>query len=425
MRHDLRKEKTGKYNKIVAMKKKYLSLTFLLDIFLVIFILGGFAIVGYFNLHPGSLWNPFKLLTQSFLRGQLDLYNNPSILDTASYNGKMYWPFGPFPSIVLMPFVFFFGNPFNSGYLHLFFNILNFILAYKIAKKFTLPTSSAIWLATAFIFSSVYMGIIFESIAWYFSQAIAVSFLLLSLNEYLGKKRPFLISLFLSCAVATRSFIVLTAIFFILAFFFEKKNWKSLINKTILFAIPLIITLGLLGFYNFVRFGSVSETGYSFHNIFPISTAKSRDQGLFRLDNIPTNIYYYFFKGPDPVFINKDSDTYQLKFPFFIANFWGLSLIFTSPFFLLSLFHKPDNWFSKLSLAVFGVLFFLSLCYFSPGFRQYGTRLVNDYFPFLYLFVAFYYKDKKLTLGSKFLIIISMFLNFYLFYWGWALEGKI
>jgi len=147
----------------------------------------------------------------------------------------------------------------------------------------------------------------------------------------------------------------------------------------------------------------------------------SRKEGLFRLNVIPTNIYYYFFRGPAAVC--RDKETFLLKFPYMQADFWSLSLIFTSPFFLLMAFYKPKSLKGKLSGGLFLLILFLNLCYFSPGFRQYGTRLLVDGLPFLYLMVAGRFAKESLTFKMKLVILMSIFVNFYLFYFGWSREG--
>src|SRR3990172_1517140 len=80
----------------------------------------------------------FSYLANSFLNGKLFFLTQPLTWnDTTFFNGNYFWPLGPFPSIVLTPFVCvsnFFGFFFWKGDLHFFIVVGVFFLIKKFAK---------------------------------------------------------------------------------------------------------------------------------------------------------------------------------------------------------------------------------------------------------------------------------------------------
>ncbi len=79
----------------------------------------------------------FVFLAKSFLEGKLYLTEIPygNLGDLSLYNNHYYWPLGPFPAIILLPFVAIFGTNFLQIFLQFPLNILNYFLLFKISKK--------------------------------------------------------------------------------------------------------------------------------------------------------------------------------------------------------------------------------------------------------------------------------------------------
>ena len=92
----------------------------------------------------------FVALAKSFSQGRLDLVNLKNVADTAAYANRNYWPLGPFPAIVLMPFVIFIEG-FHQGMIQIILNILNFYLIYKICWKINLEKEKSKLMAIFYI----------------------------------------------------------------------------------------------------------------------------------------------------------------------------------------------------------------------------------------------------------------------------------
>lgn len=385
-------------------------LIILLTIFFVIAIVFNFGVRGE---------QQFSYLADSFLRGKTYFLEKPgSWADTTSYDGRYYWPLGPFPAVIILPFVFIFNlinQFFYQGYLHFFIVLGVFYLVCKIARKSKYSFSDSLYLAFAFCFSSAFLGVAIWPWSWYFSQVVTVFLLFLAIYEYLGKKRHWLIGLIFGLVLATRFSASLAIVFFILELLLISK--KSLLKKLrtlFVLLLPYGLALLLLFYYNFVRFGRVLEQGYS-AQIIPDFATKGRDYGLLDLVHLPGNLYYFLLATPLPVF--RDNLSRVLKFPFIRANPWGMSIFITSPYLIYLFFLKYKDRLSKLVLATVFIISLPTFLYYGIGWRQFGYRYSLDFLPILFFLLIRNFRSKYSSLSNNFrlLIVISAITNLYLF----------
>jgi hypothetical protein len=359
---------------------------------------------------PVAPYQQFVYLAQSFMDGHLYLPAIPEgWRDTSYYLGHHYWAEGPLPAILLMPFVALFGMAVRQGYLLLIFNILDLFLLYRIARRITQNHVSSLWLSIAYLFGTSYLFIALVPWSWFFAQAVATSFLLLGLHEYFYARRWGLIGLYTALCVATRIDIILAGVFF--GFFIirgdEKKSQK--IKNLAWFSVPVVVSVFLLMAYNFMRFGNIFETGYGSVLLYN-EQAANRGYGLWTLVHIPANLYYFFFKGPSGVFV---PGTKVLTYPYLRTDGWGMSIIFTSPILLWILKTPWRNKVVPLSLLTSLSMFAVISGYYGIGFYQYGYRYALDFYPFLFVALA-YAVEKEFTLSMKIIMMSSFLFNYYM-----------
>lgn len=346
----------------------------------------------------------FIVLAKSFLKGSFAIVDTlENVSDFAYFNGRYFWPLGPFPAIILMPFVYAIEH-FPQGYIQFPLNVLNFLLVYKIANHLNLSKEKSLVLASFYIFGSIYTPIGALPGSWFFAQVLATTLLLLALFEFVNKKRFLLIGTALALAAATRFTIFFGSIFFLIFLFQKPLNFKNM-GK---FLLPLIIVLVLLGFYNTRRFGTPFETGYNYQLIYSQSALR-RDHGLFSPKHLPANLYYMLFNGPKPV-IKEDS--YILKFPFVTFDPYGLSIFFLSPILLLIFranFKEKLVW---VSAATILVMLIPLTTYYGIGYPQIGYRYALDFFPFLLISLISGIKRTP-QINLYFLLLWGIFLSWY------------
>lgn len=365
----------------------------------------------------------FVYLADSFSKGKLYFQeeHQPSLAiktkdgkiiwtDTAPcFRDKRCWPLGPFPAVLLLPLVIIFGTGLLQGYASFPLTLLNFYLLFRLAKKFELRSGDALWLAAFFVFGSVYLGVAVFPVSWYFAQVVAVTALLLSLFEYFEKRRPWLIGIYLALALATRSNLILAALFFVLSAFWEKDDWRRKVKNLIQLALPILAAALLLIFYNYARFGNVLESGYNFQDIPPPFSA-ARSEGLFSWRHLPANLFFLLLRGPNPVLARPDA--FVLKYPYITADVWGMSIFLTSPV-LIYLF--AARWRDRLvkAAALTSLLILLPIItYYGIGTVQLGYRYALDFYPFLYLILCQALAPKVPT-RAKILVALGVLLNWH------------
>jgi len=355
----------------------------------------------------GNTDNSLVLLASQFLHGHISLIfeKGMPIGDISRFGGKFYLYFGPFSSVVLMPFVAIFGRNFPQVSLGIASMITSFYLSYEITKSFKFKKIDAFWLSLFFVFSTVLFSASVINVSAYQVEVLGVPLVLFSLREYFSKKRPLIMGVFLGLAVMTRSLLVLGVAFFVFEFFQKRLTRRQLL----IFFIPVIVSCSVLGVYNYVRFHSLFETGYKYNitlRTYPLD--QNLNDGYMSPKHVPANLYSLFVMPPQPLLENKDG--FVLKFPYLKASPWGMAIWFTSPLFLTLLFKFKR---SKYSLSLIMAIIVLSIpiiSYYSIGFSQFGYRYALDFLPFLFLLLLSALSP-KLSKSEILLISIGVIFN--------------
>lgn len=362
----------------------------------------------------------FSELARAFLHGQLNFLSSIGGAgeDPVFFHGKIYWDDGPFPAIILMPFVALFKLFhlfFYQGYLAwiLIIGVMYFI--YTLARKLAYSKEDSLILVLGFTLGSVFIGVAAVSSSWFYAQVVTTFLLFWSLYEYYGRKRWWLIGLICGCILMTRA----TAIPIIL--FFGLELWQIIrlssqkLIQTAQLCLPVLGAAGLLGLYNFLRFHSPFNGGYAYQLLFADS-AESRSYGIFSVIHIPTNLYSALLRAPDPVL--RSNSSWTLKFPFIANNPYGMSIFITSPYFLYLFSQKWETFDSRARNLIAAIIAtcLLVFSYYGVGLLQFGYRYSLDFLPELFLlFMIMYRKNhRQLSRGMKFLLLGAGVLNFYL-----------
>jgi hypothetical protein len=352
----------------------------------------------------------FVILAKSFLEGHLHFTYVPGNGgDTSFFQDQHFWPLGPLPAVLLMPFVALFDFEMRQGYLAIAFHLLNIFLLYKIARQITGKTHVALWLSFAYTFSSVYFYVAFKTWSWYFAQVLATSFVLLALYEYFFKQRWWLIGCYLALGVTTRVNVIIAGVFFGLSILFLRDKKRTQMSQLIEISSPVALAVLLIFLYNYLRFHNIFEFGYNYQLIYN-EPAINRAHGLWSFAHFPANLYYFLFKGPEGVFLPGSK---ILTYPYLKPDIWGMSIIFTSPILLWGLTASWKDRITQFCILTSAAMLFALLGYYGIGVRQYGYRYALDFYPFLFILLA---KSSKtnFTLTMQVVIFLSFLWNWYL-----------
>lgn len=378
----------------------------LVILFVVIFF-GIFSAFLAYSTTAGRKYSPdnhLVLLAERFNQRKISLnpINRPE-QDVVDWYANFYLYFGPFSSLFLTPFVFMFGRNFPQVFLGGVSLLVSFLAIYKITSLFEYSERDSLWLSIFFVFSTVLFGVGVICLSAYQVQALGTALVLVSFAEWFGKRRFWLVGLFVALAGLTRLTLYLSLTFFLL----EWLRLKLKKRKLIMLLIPVFLSILVLFAYNHRRFGSIMETGYE-KNVtlenYPMSENIKR--GFFSWEHISSNLYVLLLKTPDPVI---EGGGYVLRFPFLKADPWGMAIWVNSPL-LLMLFKKKKAQHSNSALITVLLLLIPSVTYFGIGFSQFGYRYALDFLPFLFLLLL-PNLGPRLSRASKLLIVIGVAFN--------------
>src|SRR3989338_7010531 len=239
----------------------------------------------------------FSYLAAAFIQGKFYFVDNlPMFQDTVFHNGVYFWPLGPLPAILLVPFVaianamdFFF----YQGYLQIILVLLTLLFTFLSIRKLGFTRYDARSLTLAFFGASAYLGIAIHPWSWFFAQVVTVFLYSALIYEYLTKRRYGLMGTLIGLLCLTRITAALAVLFFIIACLKTSAAKTKDLTKLL---VPVMIALTILALYNYARFGSPFEQGYSEQGysdqLLTAELVTARHYGLMGLTHLPGNLYY-------------------------------------------------------------------------------------------------------------------------------------
>jgi hypothetical protein len=221
--------------------------------------------------------------------------------------------------------------------------------------------------------------------AWHIALGFALLGEIGALYFVLVRQRPVLAGAFFALAFGSRTELILILPIYLYLFVcpagFEAAGWGSIKRRfqekfpALIHFLVFPVALGVLtAAYNFARFHSVFEFGYS--QIPKVLQEPWYQHGLFSLHAIPWNIHKMLFEGfgdiPD--------------FPYFRLYPFGCSIFLASPF--LFLLFREGGRYKVVSWFAIGVLSFVLWCHGNPGGWQFSYRYAIVLLPWMFLIIA-------------------------------------
>lgn len=356
-------------------------------------------------------------LARAFLSGELSFLVEDQTFtdarDVVLYGSKYYWPSGPLPSVLLMPFVLVFKNPPQFIFRGLL-NVANLILVYMLVRRVWDKSTRtlALWFALGFVAGTAYWVNSLLPMDVLIAQIAGVTLLLLALIEYFGKRRWWLLGLGVVALGLTRPTMWLSVFLFLSLWCKDQEKgnikWKELWQ----FLVPIGIGVIIFFMYNYARFGSIIETGYRFQAI-DSGRQRLQEYGLFHLKYLPANLYSLLLATPR--LITNVGDKHAI-FPYLTYSPWGMSIVFAAPVLLLSLrnLRRRGLWPFWLSALI---LLLPNLIYYGIGYYQYGYRYALDIYPILLVLAVYKLPLEKARL-AKGLIVFGVLFTFWVGFVG-------
>ncbi len=310
-------------------------------------------------------YNSYVLQAKSWLEGRLDLGKDYSHLEIASFGGKYFVSFPPFPSVLLLPFVLL-NIP--DGFAALFFSLSGTVFAFKLCEKshVFLPCFWALFLTLA---SNVLLVSI-NSWVWFIAQNMSFVFTLGAIYFAFTKKGALSFTLW-AMAIGCRPFQI---IYFPLLVMILTDNGKNMNFKKLFKQFLPAIVIGLCYMlYNYLRFNNVFEFG---HNYLPefLEAEKGQFHPSYILENLKSLVLLPTYKNGG-----------ALQFPHFngMSVFLVFPILFFCVFCILKGIKKPRVWVGLICI-VLHILVLTS--HKTMGGWHFGNRYFIDTMPaFFYL----------------------------------------
>jgi len=374
------------YQKIVRLSQFQSPTRFDWMIYFVGFILLQVPAILNFYENDGS-HNAYTMFAQSLLNGRLELPHMESYGDMIKFEGQHYLPYPPLPSLILAPFVALLGaGQVNTVAIATLMACASLYLLYKIFTKLQVKQDYFPWLLVGFFFGSGYWYALFTTHHVYaFAHITSCLFQLLAINELLGKRRWWLVGVFIGCTFLTRQFTLFYAILPLgyMVYLHKTEKEQFQFKNFLALSAGLGLFIGAYLLYNYLRFGNPMETGYNY--IIFIGELKDRVQqhGVFSAKYFLFNLYSFLIKGFNIEFEGRGY--LNIK----DMDLWGTSLLSASPFLIASVKAQWPRILKFFSWLTVGAILIGLLFYHNNGFHQINTyRFALDFLPLLFVLTA-------------------------------------
>lgn len=377
-----------------------------------LWIMGSF-LTFYFShqVHP-DWYKHFIYQARSFLVGRLDIWGYPDFyLDVIKFQGKIYLPNPPLPSILLIPFVAIWGIAAEQIRISMLIGAIDIALVWVLLGKMKVTGAMKVGLTLLYGFGTVHYSSAILGTIWFYAHIVAELGMLLALIEFFGRQRFLIIGFAMGLAFLSRQATIIGSLFFIGWLLVSRPAaWRKKILKYLVGLLPSFL---FQSWFNWARFGNPFESGYLLQNWYSsVQSPEITKYGFFNLHYIPKHLRLVFTQMPDRL----------SRFPFFRPSSEGMNIWLTTPAFfslLATEWKKKANYLAGISSLLIAIP---AILYTATGWVQFGYRYVLDFLPFIFIPMV----NGLLRLPRKItwaLIILSIFVNAWGVYWavklGW------
>jgi len=349
---------------------------------------------------PATIFNNFVLLGDAFLHGRVEIVDavDPSHIEYALNNGKLYIIPPPWPAIILLPGILIFGLDLNQTLAGAVLGAIAAAIAFSVVRSMTERLSTQIWLTALFFFGTVYFYAAADGSVWFFSHTVAVLFLFAAIYFTIVRKNPLIAGLCLGAAFWTRQPTILTLPFFLIMFsdqwlrppaagsLIERINLKPLLQLGSGIGVFVLASFA----YNFARFDTPLDA--SQHHL----PERVRAQPWFN-------------HGPfDPRYISRHVTVFfesmpivQSQAPYILPSWGGMAFWASTPAFFYALFNRVrDRRLIILGIGIIAVTTAIIISraiasYWDAGWATYTFPSKINIAPFYLLILAAIYLGRK------------------------------
>ncbi len=332
--------------------------------------------------------------------------------DFASFEGKTYISFPPFPAVVMLPMVALAGSPerFSDGQFVMWLGGIGpavlFLILERLRKTLRSPRSECenVALCALFAFGTVYFFSAVQGTVWFAAHSIGVAALAIALLFSMEARRPFLAGLAFACAWTCRPSMLLATLVFALealrahasdgeerdGFFatllaqLRSLKWGRFVTSIAIFSLPVFASFAICSWYNYARFHALSPFAFGHEHLTVYWQGRMLKWGLFGYHYVPKNLGIALTLLP---WLPSKEGAAAFG-SLFKINEHGLALWFTTPLYFWLLYPKRKSPFYVGLALVAGLQAAMLLMYQNSGWRQFGYRFSSDYALLLFIMLA-------------------------------------
>ena len=264
-----------------------------------------------------------------------------------------------------------------SSFITAFLCALMFYFTCALSKSVSKTTTSSLLYAVVLTFGTWQLANLLFGSAWCLALAFCIMGQLGALYFIFVRRLPLLAGFFFAVAFGNRTEIILAAP--LLFYLIERQSSESLTFKQLFadaarFAYFPMVLLLLTFAYNYARFGSLFDFGYT--RIPNLLLEPYYQDGLFALSAITRNIYAMLIQGWKQI----------RTFPYMTPTGFGGSIFLACPF-LFTLFRRTNSNRDVvvLSWVAIAVLTLVLWCHGNPGGWQFSYRYATELLPWALL----------------------------------------
>jgi hypothetical protein len=320
----------------------------------------------------------YNYLADAFVHGQLNLRLLPTdVLDLSYFQGQYFLYWSPLPAILLMPFVALFGVQFSDVIFTLVVGAVNVSLVALLLRQacrrgvIKLSKLRRGILVLFFALGTVHLTLAPFGRVWFTGQLVGffcVALGYLASISLRGYSAFALTGLAIAAALLTRNHLLLAGVWPALFLLYQHRShgWRRVLVYSLVALSPILTAIGLLGAYNWLRFGSVFDNGIAHHLMHAAFAADYQRYGAFNLHYVPINLFYQYIAYPLPL---RSTSYYGgslfLLSPLFFAVFWSIK--------------KNQSWSTWALLGTVVLIAIPILLLMGTGWVQFGPRYTLDF----------------------------------------------